>query len=179
LDKRVWTIGHSTRSIEEFIALLREHRIEELVDVRRFPASRKHPQFNAEALDHSLGKAGIAYLGLTELGGRRPARRDSPNVAWRNASFRGYADYMETPAFAAGLENLMGWANKRRTAMMCAESLWWQCHRALISDALKVRGYEVCHILKPGGACELHPYSAAATVAGGKLSYDGGQGRLT
>jgi uncharacterized protein (DUF488 family) len=175
----IWTIGHSTHGIEEFRHLLREHRIEALADVRRFPGSRKHPQFNAEALEESLRESDIAYLALKELGGRRPARPDSRNTAWRNASFRGYADYMETPAFAAALQVLMNCAKEKRTAVMCAEALWWQCHRALISDALKVRGFEVCHIARPGGKCELHPYSAAATVAGGKLSYDGGQARLT
>ena len=175
----VWTIGHSTRPIEELLRLLAEHRIEALADVRRFPASRKHPQYNAAPLREALQRAGIGYLPLTELGGRRPARRDSQNVAWRNASFRGYADYMETPAFAAALEKLMGEARERRTAIMCAEAPWWRCHRALISDALMIRGFPVCHIMKAGGGCESHPYTSAATIAGGKLSYDGGQDRLT
>jgi len=165
-----WTIGHSTRPIEEFLRLLAEHRIEALADVRRFPASRKHPQFNAENLRASLAAAGVEYVSMTELGGRRRTRPDSRNTAWRNESFRGYADYMETEPFGSAFSRLIQIVEKKRTAIMCAESLWWRCHRSLISDALKVRGYEVCHILGPG-ECKAHPYTAAATVADGRLSY--------
>jgi len=167
---KAWTIGHSTRPIDEFLALLAQERIEAVADVRRFPASRKHPHYNADNLEASLAAAGIGYLPMTELGGRRAARPDSRNTAWRNASFRGYADYMETDAFRSAFETLLASVNARRTAIMCAESLWWRCHRALLSDALKVRGYEVCHILGPR-ECSEHPYTAAATVADGRLSY--------
>jgi uncharacterized protein (DUF488 family) len=168
--RTVWTIGHSTRPIEAFLALLAGQRIEALADVRRFPASRKHPQYNAEALEGALREAGIDYLPLTELGGRRPARPDSRNTAWRNASFRGYADYMETQEFALAFGKLLKSIEKQRTAIMCAEAVWWRCHRALLSDALKARGWTVCHILQEG-ACKEHPYTAAAVVVDGRLSY--------
>ena len=166
----VWTIGHSTRPIEAFLALLAEQRIEALADVRRFPASRKHPQYNAEALREALKAAGIDYLPLTELGGRRPARPDSHNTAWRNESFRGYADYMETEVFNNSFQVLIAEAERRRTAIMCAEAVWWRCHRALLSDALKARGWTVCHIVQEGG-CKEHPYTAAASIVDGRLSY--------
>ncbi len=169
---RIWTIGHSTRTIEEFIELLRFQRIERVIDVRRFPGSRMHPQFNSGPLAASLAHAGIAYRSATELGGRRTPRRDSRNSAWRNASFRGYADYMETADFAAALEAVIAEAAKQRTAVMCAEAVWWQCHRALLADALKVRGVEVLHILD-GPKIAEHPYTAPARVAGGRLDYGG------
>ena len=165
-----WTIGHSTLPIEEFLARLASDRIEALADVRRFPGSRKHPQFNAEALARSLRESSIQYLALPELGGRRRARPDSRNVAWRNESFRGYADYMETGEFRAGLARLLECAEARRTAYMCAEGPWWRCHRALISDALKSAGVEVRHILPDGKTVE-HPYTSAAILVDGKLSY--------
>jgi len=167
---KAWTIGHSTRPIEDFLALLAEHGIQALADVRRFPASRKHPHFNAHNLEASLAGAGIEYVPMTGLGGRRPTRPDSRNTAWRNASFRGYADYMETEGFAFSFSLLLEFIEKRRTAIMCAEALWWRCHRSLISDALKVTGVEVCHILGPGDSTE-HPYTSAANVADGRLSY--------
>jgi uncharacterized protein (DUF488 family) len=166
----IWTIGHSTRSLEELVGLLRGERIELLADVRRYPASRMHPHFNAEALARSLIAAGLRYEGYPELGGRRSARPGSTNTRWRNASFRGYADYMETPDFDAALERLMGDAAKARTAIMCAEAPWWRCHRALIADALKARGVEVLHIM--GEARPVaHPYTSAASVVDGKLYY--------
>ena len=166
----IWTIGHSTRSLEEFIGLLRAERIELLADVRRYPASRMHPHFNAGALDQSLAEAGVRYEGYPELGGRRAPRAGSANSRWRNASFRGYADYMETPDFDDALARLMGEAGDARTAIMCAEAPWWRCHRALIADALKARGVEVLHIM---GEKEpiVHPYTSAASVVDGKLSY--------
>ena len=167
---RAWTIGHSTRPIEAFLGLLAEHRIEAVADVRRFPASRKHPQYDATALAGSLQAAGVAYVALPELGGRRAPRPDSRNTAWRNSSFRGYADYMETPGFASGLRKLQDSIERRRTAIMCAEAVWWRCHRALISDALKAGGLEVCHILQ-AGACKPHPYTATATLVDGRVSY--------
>jgi uncharacterized protein (DUF488 family) len=166
----VWTIGHSTRPLAEFTALLESERIELLADVRRYPASRMHPHFNAEALARSLLSSGIRYEAFGDLGGRRPPRPDSPNTRWRNASFRGYADYMETPEFGAAFARLRDHAAKARTAIMCAEALWWRCHRALIADALKVLGVEVLHILGDGKKVE-HPYTSAVSIAGGKLSY--------
>jgi uncharacterized protein (DUF488 family) len=166
----IWTIGHSTRSLEEFIGLLRAERIELLADVRRYPASRMHPHFNAGALDQSLAEAGVRYEGYPELGGRRAPRAGSANSRWRNASFRGYADYMETPDFDDALARLMDEAGDARTAIMCAEAPWWRCHRALIADALKARGAEVLHIMGEGKLIP-HPYTSAASVVDGELSY--------
>ena len=136
----VWTIGHSTRAIDDFVALLQEQRIAMLADVRRFPGSRRHPQFGQDALAASLGDAAIGYEHLPELGGRRQPRKDSPNTTWRNASFRGYADYMMTAGFEAGIGRVMALAERGRTAVMCAEAVWWQCHRSLIADYLKAAG---------------------------------------
>jgi uncharacterized protein (DUF488 family) len=166
----VWTIGHSTRSAAEFLDLLRASGIELLVDVRRFPGSRKYPHFNERELSEALVAAGIGYRLMKDLGGRRPARPDSPNGAWRNASFRGYADYMETPEFAAAIGQLLDEAQSRRTAVMCSEAVWWRCHRSLIADCLKVRGVEVLHILTPTKT-EPHPYTSAARIVEGKLTY--------
>jgi uncharacterized protein (DUF488 family) len=168
----MWTIGHSTRPIEAFIELLRSQQIQFVVDVRRFPGSRMHPQFNSGPLENSLTAANIGYRSAPELGGRRTPRRDSRNTAWKNASFRGYADYMETAAFTAGLERLIADAGKQRTAIMCAEAVWWQCHRSLIADALKVRSVEVLHILD-GPKIAEHPYTAVARVVDGRLDYGG------
>jgi uncharacterized protein (DUF488 family) len=166
----IWTIGHSTRALEEFLSLLRGERIELLADVRRYPASRMHPHFNAEALAHALTAAGLHYEGYPELGGRRSARPGSTNTRWRNASFRGYADYMETPDFDAALGRLMEDAAGERTAIMCAEAPWWRCHRALIADALKARGVEVLHVMGERRPV-AHPYTSAASVVDGKLHY--------
>ena len=166
----VWTIGHSTRSAAELIALLQAHGIELLADVRRFPASRRHPQFNREALESSMSAAGIRYTWLEQLGGRRSARKDSHNTAWRNASFRGYADYMETEAFTLAIAELIGHVHEQRTVVMCAEQAWQQCHRGLIADYLKARGVEVWHILE-NGTIQPHPFTAAARVVDGQLSY--------
>ena len=166
----IWTIGHSTRPIEVFVALLRWQHIELVVDVRRFPGSRLHPQFNSGPLAKSLASHGIDYRSAPELGGRRTPRRDSRNTAWRNASFRGYADYMETPEFGTALDTLLSEAAGRRTTIMCAEAVWWQCHRSLIADALKVRGVEVLHTLD-GPKLAEHPYTAAARVVNGRLDY--------
>jgi uncharacterized protein (DUF488 family) len=168
---RIWTIGHSTRTIEIFISLLEEHGIKVLADVRTLPGSKRYPQFNKETLADSLGKAGVRYEHFPELGGRRKPRSDSRNTAWRNASFRGYADYMETEQFRKGVERLLDLAGQAgSTALMCAEAVWWRCHRGLISDYLKVRGIEVGHILDANKA-ELHPYTSAAQIVRGELSY--------
>jgi len=173
----IWTIGHSTRPLDALLDLLRAHGIEALADVRRYPGSRKHPHFNPEPLRAGLAAAGIAYHPFPELGGRRAPRPDSPHTAWRNAAFRGYADYMDTPAFAQALERLVALARARRTAMMCAEGLWWRCHRALIADALKARSVEVLHIVDKTRT-EAHPYTSAARVVDGRLHYGPAQGRL-
>ena len=169
---RLWTIGHSTRSLEAFVELLRAHGIERLVDVRRFPRSRRHPHFNTDALADTLPGAGVSYRHLPGLGGFRRARPDSRNAGWRNASFRGYADYMETDEFAGHLATLLEEARAGPTAYMCAEAVPWRCHRSLISDALVARGVEVRHILGPAPA-ELHTLTAGARVEGRRVVYPG------
>lgn len=166
----LWTIGHSTRPIDGFIALLRENGVTRLADVRRHPGSRKHPQYNVEPLAASLRAASVDFVAMPELGGRRPARPDSRNTVWRNESFRGYADYMETPAFREALGRLLALARERRTAIMCAEAMWWSCHRSLVADALKAEGVTVLHIMGPGKVTE-HPYTSAARIVGGRLDY--------
>ncbi|HEX5961072.1 MAG TPA: DUF488 domain-containing protein [Rhodanobacteraceae bacterium] len=170
----LWTIGHSTRSLGEFLALLQENGIEALADVRHFPGSRKYPHFNVEPLRRALGEAGMAYAPFTELGGRRKLRPDSPNTAWRHPAFRGYADYMETAAFHEGIERLKRLATTQRTAIMCAEAVWWRCHRGLVSDVFKLHGTRVLHITGPGTPHE-HPYTSAARIVDGRLDYTGGQ----
>jgi uncharacterized protein (DUF488 family) len=146
--------------------------------VRSLPGSKRNPQFNKETLSNTLGKAGIRYEHFPELGGRRKPREDSRNMAWRNASFRGYADYMETEEFRIGLERLLDLANDARpTAIMCAEAVWWRCHRSLISDYLKARGIEVVHILD-ASKIEPHRFSSAARIVDGALNYATEEGRL-
>ena len=168
---KLWTIGHSTRTIDVFIFLLEEHGVGLLADVRSLPGSRRYPQFNKEALADSLGKTGIRYEHFPELGGRRKAKPESKSTAWRNASFRGYADYMETEEFRKGVERLLDLAaGAGPTAIMCAEAVWWRCHRSLISDYLKARGIEVLHIMD-AKKTEPHPYTSAARIVDGKLSY--------
>jgi uncharacterized protein (DUF488 family) len=167
---RIWTVGHSTRAIDEFISLIQANDIKLLADVRSLPGSRHYPQFNREMLAGSLGKAGIHYEHFPELGGRRKPRSDSRNRAWRNASFRGYADYMETEEFRKGVERLLDLAaGAGPTAIMCAEAVWWRCHRSLISDYLKAADIEVMHILD-ANKVEPHPYTSAARIVNGKLS---------
>jgi uncharacterized protein (DUF488 family) len=167
----IWTIGHSTRTIEDFIDLLRQHQIETLVDVRHFPGSRRVPDFNKGALHRALAAAGIRYEHMVKLGGRRPVRADSHNRAWRNAAFRGYADYMETQPFRDGIDRLLEIARAGRTAIMCAEAVWWRCHRSMIADYLKATGVQVLHILGPQETQE-HPYTSAARLVNGRLSYE-------
>lgn len=145
--------------------------------MRRFPASRKHPQFNREAMERALAAAGIEYRHFEHVGGRRPVRPDSRNTAWRNASFRGYADYMESSEYQAAEKRLIDLSKRKNTAMMCAESVWWHCHRGLIADSLKARGWEVLHIADAEAPKE-HPYTGAATVVDGHLTYSGGQEKL-
>lgn len=173
----LWTIGHSTRDLDEFIGLLKVNAIATLADVRHFPGSRKYPHFNVEPLRAGLRSAGIGYEALTELGGRRKVQPDSPNTGWRHPAFRGYADYMATPAFLEGIERLKQIASTRPTAIMCAEAVWWRCHRGLISDYFKVHGTRVLHIMGPGAPRE-HPYTSAANILNGKLDYSGGQPEL-
>jgi uncharacterized protein (DUF488 family) len=168
----VWTIGHSTRSLDEFTSLLSAHGIQAVADVRRYPGSRRWPHFERTALGAALKACGLDYLWLAALGGRRVPRPDSVNTAWRSASFRGYADYMETEEFAESLMTLQSLALGARTAIMCAEALWWRCHRALISDALQWMGFRVLHIMSATSVVS-HPYTAAADVSGDKLSYHG------
>jgi uncharacterized protein (DUF488 family) len=168
----VWTVGHSTLTIEQFLGVLSSFQIELLVDVRSFPGSRRYPHFNKEELRRSSTAVGIDYVHMPELGGRRKTRPDSQNVAWRNESFRGYADYMETEAFHEGIERLKALARTRRTVIMCAEAVWWRCHRSLIADYLKADDVTVIHILSEGKS-EEHPYTTAAQIVNGKLSYRG------
>jgi uncharacterized protein (DUF488 family) len=166
----IWTVGHSTRSIEEFVALLEENAIRALADIRRYAGSRRHPQFAREALESSLRAAGIDYRWLPELGGRRAPRKDSRNTAWRNDSFRGYADYMETEAFHLGISRLLELARVQPTACMCAEQAWQQCHRGLVSDYLKAQGWEVMHLLGRSRT-QPHPYTEPARIVEGQLNY--------
>jgi uncharacterized protein (DUF488 family) len=168
---RIWTIGHSTRKIDIFLSLLEENRIKLVADVRMFPGSKRYPQFGREALTKSLSEHGIRYEHFPELGGRRKAKPDSKNTAWRNESFRGYADYMETEDFRIGIARLVDLAEESGpTAITCAEAVWWRCHRSLISDYLKARGVEVIHILDEKKT-ESHPFTSAATIVNGELSY--------
>ena len=174
--RRIWTIGHSTRSADEFVALLRANGIAGLADVRTIPKSRRHPHFAREALDARLQEEHIAYRHFAALGGLRKPRADSPNGAWRNASFRGYADHMMTPAFAAGIDELLAFGESRNVAVMCAEAVWWQCHRMLLSDALVARNVDVQHIMSAKGASAVQPHRLtpfAKIRADGQVWYPG------
>jgi uncharacterized protein (DUF488 family) len=168
----IWTLGHSTLSIEDFIGRLRWFEITLLADVRSFPGSRRYPHFNKENLTSALTDARVRYEHFRELGGRRRPRADSLNMAWRNESFRGYADYMETEEFRGGVERLLELAAKQRVAIMCSEAVWWRCHRSMISDYLKVKGIKVIHIIGEEKS-EPHPFTSAAQVVNGELSYRG------
>jgi uncharacterized protein (DUF488 family) len=170
-NKKLWTIGHSTHSLDNFIDMLESYNIVHLVDIRRFPSSRKFPQFNKENLEKSLAEHNIHYIHLEELGGRRKANPDSKNTTWRNASFMGYADYMETPEFKEGLESLKKMAVKKRTAIMCSEAVWWRCHRSMVSDAMKAEEWNVMHIMGIGKEQE-HPYTEPGKIVNGQLSYE-------
>ena len=168
----IWTIGHSTRKIDIFIALLEGNGIKLLADVRMYPGSKRYPQFGREALAKSASEAGISYEHFPELGGRRKAKPDSKNTAWNNEMFRGYADYMETEDFRKGIARFVDLAEKTGpTAIMCAEAVWWRCHRSLISDYLKARDVEVLHILDHNKV-EPHPFTSAAKIVNGELSYE-------
>jgi len=187
---RIWTIGHSTRTIDDVISLLKENEINLLADVRAWPSSKRYPHFNKDALAESLNAHGIRYEHFSELGGKRKSKPDSRNTAWRNASFRGYADYMETEQFQKGIERLLDIAGQgaatraaaeskhdeweavtpRAIVIMCAEAVWWRCHRSLIADYLKARGVEVLHILG-ANKVDPHPYTPAARIVNGELTY--------
>jgi uncharacterized protein (DUF488 family) len=166
----VLTIGHSTRALEEFIGLLQAHAVSRVVDVRTIPRSRYNPQFNQDSLADSLKKAGLGYVHMPGLGGLRHARRDSINVGWRNASFRGYADYMQTPEFEQSLEELIQLAEQEPVAIMCAEAVPWRCHRSLIADALLVRGIRAEDIMSPTRR-QVHTLTHFAKVRGTTITY--------
>ncbi|MFL6504353.1 MAG: DUF488 family protein [Candidatus Udaeobacter sp.] len=185
---RIWTIGHSTRTIDEFVSLLKANEINLLADVRAWPGSKRYPHFNKQTLAESLNAHGIRYEHFPELGGKRKSKPDSRNTAWRNVSFRGYADYMETEQFQKGIERLLAFATNDglgshrnepdpseavapcATAIMCAEAVWWRCHRSLIADYLKARRVEVLHILG-ANKVDPHPYTPAARFVNGELTY--------
>ena len=169
--RTIWTIGHSTRKLEQFVALLHSFGIKMLVDVRNYPGSRRYPHFNKEALEMSLPAHNIQYIHLKELGGRRKPVEGSTNTAWRNEAFRGYADYMETNEFKKGIDNLETIAEKQPTAYMCSEAVWWSCHRALVSDYLKWKGWTVMHIMDMAKVTE-HPFTKPASIKNGLLRYD-------
>jgi uncharacterized protein (DUF488 family) len=163
---RIWTIGHSTRSIDDFLSLLRANQVTRLADIRTIPKSGRHPHFSSEALDISLKNAGIEYRHFPDLGGLRKPRPDSPNSAWKNASFRGYADYMRTPAFSAAVDELLSFGDEpARAAVMCAEAVWWRCHRRIITDYLLAAGERVMHILGASHVDEAN-LTAGAVVRG-------------
>jgi uncharacterized protein (DUF488 family) len=166
----LWTIGHSTRDWQAFAEMLAEAGIATLVDVRRFAGSRRHPQFSGDVMARALADAGRAYVAMPELGGRRSPDPDSPNTAWRNAAFRGYADYMASEPYRHAHDRLAALALHARTAVMCAEAVWWRCHRGLIADDFKARGWKVIHLLAPGRE-EEHPFTSAARIVDGRLMY--------
>ena len=167
---RIFTVGHSTRSLEAFLEILQAHGVKRLIDVRSSPRSRHNPQFNAEVLPRSLSQAGIEYTLSPLLGGLRHTRKDSPNSGWRNASFRGYADYMQTAEFEAGLAQLLRVGATEQGVLMCAEAVPWRCHRWLIADALQVRGIAVEHILSKTRR-QAHALTHFAKVQGTQLTY--------
>jgi uncharacterized protein (DUF488 family) len=169
-DIAIYTVGHSNRAIDEFLALLKNSQIEVLIDVRRLPGSAAYPHFNQEPLSASLTSAGILYVHMEELGGRRKPNKDSIHTIWKNKSFQAYADYMDTAEFRQGIDRLLQQATKRRAALMCAEAVWWRCHRALIADYLKSIGIDVYHILSTTSR-QLHPFTSAARIRDGKLVY--------
>jgi uncharacterized protein (DUF488 family) len=171
---RIFTVGHSNRSIEDFIGILKAHGVEQILDVRRYPTSRKWPHFDAAALETSLADARIDYTGMPELGGRRQPRPDSPHTAWRDAAFRGYADFMDTPEFATGFARAAALAAEKPSALMCAEALPWKCHRSLIADAFLARGWEVSEILSPREARPRRLPEFARTE-GERVIYDRGE----
>lgn len=170
-NKTIWTIGHSTRPINEFILMLESLEIEVLVDIRSLPGSRKYPQFNKENLAISLPLHNIQYLHIEALGGRRKGNPQSKNTGWEHPAFRSYADYMETKEFKAGIKELENLAKQKHVAYMCAEALWWRCHRSMVSDYLKWKGWQVFHIMGKKKAT-AHTYTRPARIVDHKLSYE-------
>jgi uncharacterized protein (DUF488 family) len=173
----IFTVGHSTLPIDQFVALLETYAIQRLVDVRTVPRSRHNPQFNADVLGRSLAAADIEYLPMPALGGLRKPRKDSPNAGWRNASFRGYADYMQSSEFSTAVDELIAIGRDQRVAIMCAEAVPWRCHRSLVADALNVRGVPVEEILSPSSH-RSHKLTPFAHVEGRTLTYPPEQGTL-
>lgn len=166
----IYTIGHSTHSLHDFMAMLRSFDIRNLVDIRRFPSSKKYPHFHQENLETALKGCGIHYTHLEDLGGRRKVQKDSKNNRWKNDSFRGYADYMETEDFEKAMSKLEAIALKHPSAYMCSEAVWWRCHRSLVSDYLKAKGWTVLHIMG-AGKTEEHPYTSPVRVVGSRVFY--------
>ena len=166
----IYTIGHSTHPLDEFLNMLHSLDIRTVADIRSLPGSRKFPQFNKENLEISLKEDGITYLHLSDLGGRRKVNKNSKNNRWHHKAFKGYADYMETPEFEKGIEHLEGIAREQPTAVMCSEAVWWRCHRSMVSDYLKAKGWKVLHIMAAGKTQE-HPYTSPAIITDGHVSY--------
>ena len=165
----IWTIGHSTHSWDAFVALLHQFEIQLLIDVRHYPGSKRYPHFNKEHMEHVLPSAGIQYLHLVHLGGRRKPLPHSVNTGWQHNAFRGYADHMQTHSFKNAADVLQKEAKARSTAFMCSEAVWWSCHRSLLSDYLKIRGWTVLHIM--GQKVKEHPYTSPARIEDGQLKY--------
>lgn len=166
----IYTIGHSTHSLDEFLEMLKSFQIETIADIRSLPGSRRFPQFNKEELEISLLKNGIEYLHFVDLGGRRKVKKDSKNNRWNNDSFKGYADYMETEQFESAILSLEALASKKRVAYMCSEAVWWRCHRSMLSDYLKSKGWDVMHIMGVGKS-QPHRYTAPARIVDRQLIY--------
>jgi uncharacterized protein (DUF488 family) len=172
--RTVWTIGHSTHDAGTFVGLLLAHRVQRVIDVRRFPGSRRHPQFGSIELSATLARENVDYLHLAELGGRRVPRVDSANMEWRNAGFRGYADHMASRGYRDAFEQVIDAAANERCALMCAEVLWWQCHRSMIADDLVLHHWPVVHILGDGKLAG-HSFRVPARLVGDVPVYDGRQ----
>lgn len=169
-EKVIWTIGHSTHTLEKFINLLNSFEIKLIADIRSYPGSKRFPHFNKELLKVSLAQNNIEYLHLKDLGGRRKTKPDSVNDGWRHDAFRGYADYMETDFFDYSIKELELLGLRTRTAYMCSEALWWRCHRSMVSDWLKLNGWKVIHIMGQRKS-EEHPYTQPARIVNGNLIY--------
>jgi uncharacterized protein (DUF488 family) len=169
-EKKIYTIGHSNRTFDEFVSMLQSFEIQQLVDIRNYPGSRLFSHFNREYFELALPPFNIQYFHLKDLGGRRKPLPDSINTAWKLAAFRGYADYMATKEFKEAIKHLEKLAKKKRTVYMCSEALWWSCHRALVSDYLKFHGWKVIHIMD-NGKSQPHTYTSPARIIKGKLSY--------
>ena len=170
-QKTIWSIGHSTHTLQAFVEMLHSFQIQAVVDIRSYPGSRRYPHFNKEALEISLPINGLLYFHIKNLGGRRKANVNSKNTAWHHPSFRGYADFMETDLFKEGIKALEIIATQQRTAYMCSEALWWRCHRSMVSDYLKVQGWKVLHIMRIGKE-EEHHFTSPAGIIDGALTYE-------